>query len=154
MQTTSSTRRKTKFNLDDGGSDDENFDFFTHKGKKLEDLDDFKDRISNDSGDQYDDKDMKKGIMTNDMVNALNFGGGEVWSEKEAENRKKTREERHAEIMEKSKAYRLHHQEIKEATFAYTKELDEEWKDVAGLLDFSRKKNNNEKADAYDDLLT
>ena len=96
MQTTSSTRRKTKFNLDDGGSYDENFDFFTHKGKKLEDLDDFKDRISNDSGDQYDDKDMKKGIMTNDMVNALNFGGGEVWSEKEAENRKKTREERHA----------------------------------------------------------
>jgi hypothetical protein len=108
MQNTSSTRRKTKFNLDEG-SEDENLDFFTHKGKKLEDLDDFKDHISNDSGDDYEDKDMKKGIMTNDMVNALNFGGGEVFNEKDAENRKKTREERHAEIMEKSKAYRLHH---------------------------------------------
>lgn len=97
--------------------------------------------------------------MTNEMVNALNFGGGEVWSEKEAEARKKTREERHAEIMEKSKAYRLHHQEIKEATHAYTKELDDEWKEVSGLLDFSKNKARipmptDQKVDAYDDLLT
>ena len=47
--------------------------------------------------------------MNDEMVNALNFGGGEPTNEMEAENRKKTREERHAEIMEKSKAYKLHH---------------------------------------------
>ena len=63
-----------KFDLDD---DEEPIDFFTHKGKKLEDLDDFKDKISDDSGDQYDDKDMKKGILGDEMVKALNFGGGE-----------------------------------------------------------------------------
>ena len=103
-------------------------------------MDDFKDRISNDSGDQYEDRDMQKGIMTNDMVNALNFGGGDLNSWSEREGAKKTREERHAEIMEKSKAYKLHHQEIKEATFAYTKQLDEEWGDVSGLLNFSKKK--------------
>lgn len=92
--------------------------------------------------------------MTNEMVNALNFGGGDLNSWSEREDVKKTREERHAEIMEKSKAYRLHHQEIKEATFAYTKQLDEEWGDVSGLLDFSKKKTVPQiKADAYDDLL-
>jgi hypothetical protein len=47
--------------------------------------------------------------MTNEMVNALNFGGGEIKSEIDLENRKKTREERHAEIIEKSKAYKYHH---------------------------------------------
>jgi hypothetical protein len=88
----------------------------THKGKKLEDLDDFKDYVSGDSGDQYDNKDDKKGIMNEEMVRDLNFGGGEIYDDEDAENRKKTREERHAEIMEKSKAYKMHHQEIKEAT--------------------------------------
>jgi hypothetical protein len=119
-------------------------------------MDDFKDKIEDDS--EYEDRDMQRGIMTNDMVNALNFGGGEVYNEKDAENRKKTREERHAEIMEKSKAYRLHHQEIKEATHAYTKELDDDWKDVSGLLNFSKNAPRipmpkDAKVDAYDDLL-
>jgi hypothetical protein len=138
-QNTFANRRRTKFNLDDG-SEEENMDFFTHKGKKLEDLDDFKDKISNDSGDQYEDRDMQKGIMTNEMVNALNFGGGDLNSWADKENEKKTREQRHAEIMEKSKAYKLHHQEIKEATYAYTKQLDEDFGDMAGLLNFNRKK--------------
>ena len=139
----------------DDGSDDENLDFFTHKGKKLEELDDFKDKISNDSGDEYEDRDMKKGIMTNEMVNALNFGGGDLNSWADKENEKKTREQRHAEIMEKSKAYKLHHQEIKEATYAYTKQLDEDFGEMAGLLDFSKKKADvtESKVDAYDDLL-
>ena len=42
------------------------------------------------------------------MVKALNFGGGQIYNDQDAENRKKTREERHAEIMEKSKAYKFH----------------------------------------------
>ena len=64
----------------------------------------------------YDNKDDKKGIMNEEMVRDLNFGAGEIYDDEDAENRKKTREERHAEIMEKSKAYKMHHQEIKEAT--------------------------------------
>jgi curved DNA-binding protein CbpA len=43
--------------------------------------------------------------------NALNFGGGDL--AERGENQKKTREERHAEIIEKSKAYKYHAQEIK-----------------------------------------
>lgn len=109
-QQINSTRKKQKFNLnDDENSDGVEINFLTHKGKKLEDIDDFKDRISNDSADQYDNKDDRRGIMNNEMVNELNFGGGEAFNEKEMDNRKKTREERHAEIMEKSKAYKLHH---------------------------------------------
>ena len=40
--------------------------------------------------------------------------------------------------MEKSKAYKFHAQEIKLATMEQTKLLDEEWGEVAGLLNFSR----------------
>ena len=50
---------------------------------------------------------MKKGIMTKEMVECLNFGQGDE-NEEDAEQIKKSREERHAEIMEKSKAYRHH----------------------------------------------
>jgi hypothetical protein len=77
----------------------------THKGKKIEDMDDFKDKIE-DSEDDYEDKDLKKGRMNEEMVNALHFGGGEEQGDPAAQ--KKTREERHAEIMEKSKAFKYH----------------------------------------------
>ena len=99
--------------------------------------------------------------MTNEMVNALNFGGGEIKSEKDLENRKKTREERHAEIIEKSKAYKYHHQEIKEATQDFTRQLDEEWGDIAALLKFGGNSNKrskinepNTKPDEFDNVLT
>jgi len=41
-----------KFNLqNDDDESDTNFDFLTHKGKKLEDIDDFKDNIDNSDDD-------------------------------------------------------------------------------------------------------
>ena len=112
----SQTRKKTKFNLDDDNESDDSrdFNFLTHKGKRIEDVDDFKDKIE-DSDDNIDpdDRDAKKGHLNEEMVKALNFGGGQIYNDQDAENRKKTREERHAEIMEKSKAYKFHAQEIK-----------------------------------------
>ena len=101
------TRKRNKYNLDlDDDEDEKNFDmnFLTHKGKRLEDLDDFKDKIAEDS-DDYEDKDLARGTMNDEMVNALNFGGGEQ-APTEKGQEKKTREERLAEIMEKSKAYK------------------------------------------------
>ena len=92
MQNIGQTRKKMKFDLLDD-DEDQDIDFFTHRGKKLEDIDDFKDKISNDSGDDYEDRDMKKGVLGEEMVKALNFGGGE--EEMYDENSKKTREERH-----------------------------------------------------------
>ena len=90
-------------------------DFLTHKGKKLDldRIDDFKDNISNsdieeDEAGTREERDHARGIMTEEMVNELNFGVG-------TEDRKKSREERHKEIMEKSKAYKLHHQDIRHA---------------------------------------
>ena len=100
-----SNRKKTKFNLSDDGSEDGGFNFLTHKGKKIDDMDDFKDKIDDSDAEYYEDKDLAKGVMNDEMVNALNFGGGE---DEEDDDRKKTREERHAEIVEKSKAYRFH----------------------------------------------
>jgi hypothetical protein len=102
-------KKRNKFLLDGDESDEETgFNFLTHGGKKIEDLDDFKDKIQNsDDEDLYEHRDEKKGIITEEMVNALNFGGG---PNNEQEGHKKTREERHAEIMEKSKAFKYHAQ--------------------------------------------
>ena len=61
----------------------------------------------------------------------MNFGGGEEDGEV-----KKSKEERHKEIMEKSKAYKYHAQEIKEANKEAIHELDDDYKDMVGLLDF------------------
>ena len=48
----------------------------THKGKKIEELDDFQREDISSDGD-YEDRDMKKGIMTKEMVDVLNFGQGD-----------------------------------------------------------------------------
>jgi len=70
-------RKKTKFNLDNEGSDEGEIDFLTHKGRKIEDMDDFKDKIDDSDDDLYEDKDLQKGRMNEEMVNDLNFGAGD-----------------------------------------------------------------------------
>ena len=72
-----SNRKKTKFNLSDDGSEDGGFNFLTHKGKKIEEMDDFKENIDDSDAEYYEDKDLAKGVMNDEMVNALNFGGGD-----------------------------------------------------------------------------
>ena len=72
-----SGRKTAKFNLSDDEGDNDAFNFMTHKGKKIEELDDFKEQIDNSDGDEFDDRDLKKGVMSEEMVNSLNFGGGE-----------------------------------------------------------------------------
>ena len=151
------TRKKTKFNLDNDSDDSRDFNFLTHKGKRIEDVDDFKDKIE-DSDEDVDpaDRDAKKGHMTEEMVNALNFGGGQIKNAEDAENRKKTREERHAEIMEKSKAYKFHAQEIKLAQQEYTRQLDDDIGELADLLDFNKTAKvelKDQKLDVFDDVM-
>ena len=72
---TKTTRKRAKFNLD---SDDDNDDGdvffgggFTHKGKPIEDEDDFNEQISLSS----DEESPEKGKLTEEMVNTMNFGG-------------------------------------------------------------------------------
>ena len=69
-------------------------------------MDDFKDNLSRSDDDAYSDKDMARGIMPSEVVKADHFGGGTLATS--AENAKKTREERYAEIMQKQKAYKFH----------------------------------------------
>ena len=70
-------QRKAKFNLDNE-SDDEEINFLTHKGKRLnmDEVDDFKDKLSQSDDGDYSDRDMAKGIMPKEMVEGYHFGGG------------------------------------------------------------------------------
>ena len=56
--------KRKKFQLGEDSDEADNFDFLTHGGKKLEELDDFKDKINESDDELYKDKDMKKGMMT------------------------------------------------------------------------------------------
>ena len=103
---------------------------------------------------------MRKGIMTDEMVKELNFGGGsfEGLTEADMEKKKKTREERFEEIMTKSKAFKMHAQEVKQATLEETRKLDDEWGEVAGLLNFNKRSKKEKvsgyKEDKFDNILT
>ena len=81
---------------------------FTHKGKKLiDEHDDFNDKIALSSDDEVDPD---KGALNDEMVNRLNFGGGDEVAE---EGKKKTRKEVFQEIMEKSKTFDQARKEMK-----------------------------------------
>ena len=86
---------------------------FTHKGKKLEMIDDFRDEIpvSDEEGYDPNDRDAQKGHLNDDVVMGMNFGGGELESQK-----KRSRKEIFEEIIAKSKAYKAVHTEIKMAS--------------------------------------
>ena len=91
--------------------------------------DDFDDKISVSSEDP---ERPDKGKLTEEMVNTLNFGSGQP------EERKKTRKEIFEEIIEKSKAYKEANKEMKHINTELMQELDEEYGDLVGLLDFNR----------------
>ena len=126
------SRGKIKFMLEDDEDADGEDHFLTHKGKRIQDLDDFQDDISHSDDDPADNREAAKGILGDDIVNHLNFGGGE----EEEGTYKKTREEREYEIREKSKAYKLHAQEIRAANKDVIEELDQDYKEVGSTLNF------------------
>ena len=69
---------------------------FTHKGKRLDidgEKDDFNEEISQESDDDKNDRKNRKGFLTEDMVNQMNFGGGEEDNADGAIKVKKTRKE-------------------------------------------------------------
>ena len=62
--------------------------------------------------------------------------------------------------MDKSKAFKNYAQEVKLANAEYTRQLDEDWSDVAQLLKFKVKNsdqqeyNEYKKDEVFDDILT
>ena len=130
---TKASRKRTKFQLDSDDSDGDDNDVFmgfTHKGKKLiDDHDDFNEQIPQSSDDE-DNKD--KGKLNEEMVNRLNFGGGEI----PEEGKKKTRKEIFQEIVDKSKTFDAARKEMKQINTELQEELDDEYQDLLRLLKY------------------
>jgi len=87
-----SSRKRAKFNLSESGESDggETFMGFTHKGKLLEQEDDFNEKISDsesDCGSNVDPRD--RGKLNAEVVDNLNFGcGGDVINQGPKKSRK------------------------------------------------------------------
>jgi len=94
------SKKRSKFNLEDSDGEDEQVLGFTHGGRRLEVEDDFKEHIS-DSSDEGEPG--QKGYLDDEIVQRMNFGGGD---EEEAEG-KKSRKEVFDEIISKSKAFKI-----------------------------------------------
>ena len=134
---TKATRKREKFNLESDESDGGDIFLgskggFTHKGRPIQD--DFDDKISQSSDDEAGDK----GKLNEEMVNTLNFGQGGYG---DAEERQKTRKEIFEEIITKSKAYKEANKELKSINQELIQELDDDYLDIIGKLDFTRRKN-------------
>ena len=100
---------------------------FTHKGRRLDvdDHDDFNEDISADSDDDKNDRKKRKGFLSEEMVERLNFGGGD--QDVEGGERKKTRKEVFEEIIEKSRSYDAARKELKQINLNMTKELNDDF---------------------------
>ena len=112
---------------------------FTHKGKRLDvnDHDDFNEDISADSDDDKNDRTKRKGFLNEEMVEKLNFGGGD--QDDEGGEKKKTRKEVFEEIIEKSRSYDAARKELKQINLNMQRELDEDYGDLLGRLNYKDK---------------
>jgi nucleolar protein 14 len=101
----------------------------------LDDMDDFKDRI-NDSSDEGD--------MDREMVSRLHFGGFEEKTDRKKEIKapvnkdRKSKKDIYEEIIKKSKLMKMEKQKVKEENQTKLEEIDNDFKDIAGL--FEKKK--------------
>lgn len=141
---TNTTRKRTRFHLDSDDSDQDVYlGGFTHKGKQIEGDDDFNEKIEHSSEDEGITDRPDKGYLPEEVVNELNFGGGEG-----QENHKKSRKEVFEEIMEKSKAFKEARKEVKNLNTELIQELDADFEDIQAMLNFSRKKDEPSKNEA------
>ncbi|KAI9316021.1 nucleolar protein 14 [Dichotomocladium elegans] len=119
------------FNLDD----DDGEMGLTHYGQSLADMDDFDDtglRLS-------DDEDGGKGQLSKEMVSQLHFGGFDDDNELNEDGKKKTRNEIMKEIISKSKFHKYERQLAKQADESLREDLDEELKEIRGMLETAEK---------------
>jgi nucleolar protein 14 len=128
------------FNLEDGS------DALTHMGQEIGD--DYEHSGSDgESGDE-------NGELDSRTVNMLNFGGGEDGLADGDPDKHKTKKEVMAELIAKSKYYKNVRQKNKEDQEVTRTKLDEEFKDLQGLLNFRPTKDDpnaeRERLDDYD----
>lgn len=112
---TKTTRKREKFNLDSDESEGNDVFIgggFTHRGRPMNQDDDFDEKISMSSDGEGETRD--KGKLNEEMVNTLNFGqGGNSGISQNENDKKKSRKEIFEEIIEKSKAYKEANKELK-----------------------------------------
>ncbi|KAI8141258.1 nucleolar protein 14 [Fennellomyces sp. T-0311] len=125
--------KASMFNLDD---DDEEMGL-THYGQSLAEMDDFDDtglRLS-------DDEDGPGGQLDRNVVSQMHFGGFDDDKKNEGdEERPKSRAEVMKEIIMKSKLYKQERQAAKEEEENMREELDEDLKEIQGLLNVQPKR--------------
>lgn len=131
------SRRKQRFELDDTIE-------LTHKGMRLEDLQD--DYVEDYDLDLSDDEPKMRKLqrMDDDVVLEHHFGDGTTRSKKSA----------YEELIQKSKQNKMIRQQEKEDNFEVTKRLDEDLADITGRLKFkNRDRDRGVEIDEYDNLL-
>jgi nucleolar protein 14 len=164
LRQTKVSHKRAKYNLDDlysdddgfGGDEDGHLGGFTHRGRPLEEMDDFQDDIPVTSDDdQNDDRDQQMGKLSEEMVMTMNFGGGRRPPAPTNEPADRTRKEIFEEIIAKSKAYKAAKFEVKEAAKELTDKLDKQFFDILPLLNMSKVKTTDTTSsglDAYEQI--
>ncbi|KDO27185.1 hypothetical protein SPRG_07434 [Saprolegnia parasitica CBS 223.65] len=128
-------RNASKFNLADETNDNEE-EFLTHRGQKIDDYDAF----DGHEGSDMDEEDRAfENKLGRELVNQLHFGGGSAATGDEPA-KKKTHEEIMHEVMMKSKMYKAEKQKNKATQDETTEVLDAEFADFQKMLSFRPKK--------------
>ncbi|OQS07646.1 nucleolar protein [Thraustotheca clavata] len=133
-------RNASKFNLnDDDDNGDNEEDFLTHRGQKIDDYENLEG--AGDFGSDMDEEDRAfENKLGREMVHQLHFGGGANDSNKDSEGKKKTHEEIMHEVMMKSKMYKAEKQKNKATQDETTEVLDAEFAEFQKMLSFRPKK--------------
>ncbi|KAL4438278.1 hypothetical protein ABPG74_009701 [Tetrahymena malaccensis] len=135
-------QKKKKFDLDSDGENEDAPLKLTHKGKDLEEFDDFKDQI--DFSDAEDN-------IPAEIVDKLNFAGFEKQADQvdpQNPQKKKSKKEIYEEIIKKSKQAKYERQKQREDDKTLLQDVNEEFEDIRDLLQF----RGNYKADDYHDI--
>ncbi|EQC38529.1 hypothetical protein SDRG_04235 [Saprolegnia diclina VS20] len=130
-------RNASKFNLADENDDNEE-EFLTHRGQKIDDYDAF-DGPDGHGSDMDEEDRAFENKLGRELVNQLHFGGGAAANGDEPA-KKKTHEEIMHEVMMKSKMYKAEKQKNKANQDETTEVLDAEFADFQKMLSFRPKK--------------
>ncbi|EAR84911.2 Nop14 family protein (macronuclear) [Tetrahymena thermophila SB210] len=123
-------QKKKKFDLDSDGENEDAPLKLTHKGKEIEELDDFKDQI--DFSDAEDN-------IPAEIVDKLNFAGFEKQSEQvdpSNPQKKKSKKEIYEEIIKKSKQAKYERQKQREDDKTLLQDVNDGYDDIRDLLQF------------------
>lgn len=128
------SKRQELFNLNDD-------EVLTHKGQTMEEIEQYHDTISDD-----DDDDEELGKLDAEFTGAAHFGGNEL---EDGRNRKSVIDD----LIAETKRRKAEVSKEKEEVNAMTRKLDENWRDLLGLMDLNKEVETKPKPDGFDKAL-